>query len=59
MPKSRHRRRRPNLDERFSLPEDTDPAEVARRLMGVPGPVQSHEDTEDPTRDEDETPDAS
>ncbi len=25
----------PNLDERFSLPEDTDPDDVLRRLMGV------------------------
>lgn len=31
-----HRTRRPNLDEKFSLPEDTDPDEVLRRLLKTP-----------------------
>jgi hypothetical protein len=45
------------LDERFSLPSDTDPDEVLRRLLGTPGPVESHEEAEDPAREQDETPD--
>jgi hypothetical protein len=58
---ARHRRRHlhPDPDERFSLPSDTDPEDVLRRLLGTPGPVQSHEDAEDPNRDRDETPDDS
>jgi len=54
MPPRRHRRRRPNLDERFDLPSDTDPSEAVRRLLGVPSPVQSHEEAEDPDRDDQE-----
>lgn len=57
MPRQRHRPRRPDLDERFSLPSDTDPDEVLRRLLGTPGPVESHEEAEDPAREQDETPD--
>jgi len=53
----RHRRIKPNLDERFDLPQDTDPDEVLRRLMGVPGPVESHEEPEGPGQ-EDETGDS-
>jgi hypothetical protein len=56
MPPRRHHRPRFDPDERFSLPSDTDPAEALRRLMGVPGPVESHEEAEDPARDEDESP---
>lgn len=41
---ARHRPRRPDLDERIGLPEDTDPDEVLRRLLATPG------------RDEDENP---
>jgi len=29
------RKPKPDLDERFSLPEDTDPDDVLRQLMGV------------------------
>ena len=62
MPRQRHhRRRRPDLDERFNLPSDLDPDDAIRRLLGVDGhprPVESHEETEDPARDEDETPEA-
>ena len=57
---SRHRRRRPDLDEKFGLPGDTDPDDVLRRLLGVEGhplPVKRHEDQEDPDR-EDETEDS-
>jgi hypothetical protein len=56
MPPHRHRRRRINLDERFDLPSDTDPEDALRRLLGVPGPVESHEDAEDPDRETNETP---
>ena len=54
MPLRRHRRPRFDPDERFNLPEDTDPAEALRRLMGVPGPVESHEDAEDPDKNDQE-----
>jgi hypothetical protein len=47
--KKRHRPRRPDLDEKFSLPEDTDPDEVLRRLIGT-------EDTSDEWVNEDEDP---
>jgi hypothetical protein len=55
--KRRHRHARVNLDEKFDLPTDTDPDDVLRRLLGVPGPVQLHEDQEKPDR-EDETEDS-
>jgi hypothetical protein len=42
------------MDERFNLPEDTDPAAAMRRLLGLPGPVESHEEAEDPDRDDQE-----
>jgi hypothetical protein len=45
------RRRRRNLDENFSLPRDTDPDDVLRRLLGVPGPIESYEEVEDPDRE--------
>jgi len=35
------------MDERFNLPEDTDPDEVLRRLLGVKTPPDS-EDKEEP-----------
>jgi hypothetical protein len=54
-PRQRHRPRRPDLDERFSLPEDTDPDEVLRRILGTPRPVESHEETEDPGREDEAT----
>jgi hypothetical protein len=54
MPSRRHRRPRFDPDERFSLPSDTDPDEVVRRLMGIPGPVESHEDVEDPDKSDQE-----
>ena len=48
----RHRRPRYNPDERFSLPSDSDPDEVLRRLMGVPGPVEGHEEAEEPPQED-------
>jgi len=45
------------MDERTSL-NGQDPDDVLRRLMGIPGPVQSHEDAEDSDRDKDETPES-
>jgi len=36
-----------DMDERFNLPEDTDPDEVLRRLLGVKTPPDS-EDKEEP-----------
>jgi len=58
MPPRRHRRRRPDLDERFNLPSDTDPEDAVRRLLGVDGhprPVQSHEEAEDPDKQDEAT----
>ncbi len=55
MPPRRHRRPRFDPDEKFSLPSDTDPDEVLRRLMGVPGPVESHEEAEDPDKQDEAT----
>ena len=55
MPSRRHRRRRFDPDERFGLPSDTDPDEALRRLMGIPGPVESHEEAEDPDKNDSET----
>ena len=54
-PRHPRRHRRPNLDERFDLPSDTDPEEALRRLMGVPGPVESHEEAEDPDKQDEAT----
>jgi hypothetical protein len=36
-----------DMDERFSLPEDTDPDEVLRRLLGVKTPPADPGDSED------------
>jgi hypothetical protein len=47
------------MDERVSL-HGHDPDDVMRRLLGVEGspqPVESHEETEDPAREQEETPD--
>jgi hypothetical protein len=55
MPSRRHRRPRFDPDEKFSLPSDTDPDEVLRRLMGIPGPVESHEEAEDPDKQDEAT----
>ena len=46
-----HRRTptKPDLDERFSLPEDTDPDEVLRRLLKTPGGAEG--DSEDEVED--------
>jgi len=42
------RPRRPNLDERFSLPEETDPDEVLRRLLEPPEEaIEPDEEPED------------
>ena len=54
MPRPHRRRPRVDMDERFNLPEDTDPAKAIRRLLGVPGPVESHEEAEDPDKDDQE-----
>jgi hypothetical protein len=35
------RQRRPDLNERFSLPEDTDPDEALKRLLGVVEPDEA------------------
>ena len=42
------RKPKPDLDERFGLPEDMDPDDVLRRLLGVEGDGVS----EDPDEDE-------
>jgi hypothetical protein len=46
---ARHRRFKRDMDERFSLPEDTDPDEVLRRLLGVKTPPVDPTDSEDKT----------
>jgi len=43
-PKRRHMPRRPDLDERFSLPEDTDAEEVLRRLVATPQGSEGYAD---------------
>jgi len=58
MPPRRHRRPRFDPDERFNLPDDTDPREAVRRLLGVegnPAPVESHEEAEDPDKQDEAT----
>lgn len=45
----RHRKRsKPDLDERISLSEDTDPDEVLRRLLATPGSVEDESAKEHP-----------
>lgn len=41
------RPRRPNLDEPFSLPDDTDPDEVLRRLLGTDDADEESEEPEE------------
>lgn len=53
MPTRPHRRRpRFDPDERFSLPEDTDPQEALRKLLGLPEPVHHRDENEAEDSDE-------
>lgn len=45
------RPRRPDLDERFSLPEDTDPDDVLRRLLEGDGSDAVSDEPEDESED--------
>ena len=57
MAQSRHRKPRHDMDERISL-HGHDPDDVMRRLMGVDGvprPVESHEEAEDPDKQDEAT----
>ena len=46
------RKPKPDLDERFSLPEDTDPDDVLRRLLGVEN--EGEDVSADPDEDDSE-----
>ena len=52
MPRFRRRRTKYDSDERFSPPEETDPAEVLRRLLSLAGPVESPREAEHPPNDD-------
>ncbi len=57
MARPRHRKPRHDMDERISL-HGHDPDDVMRRLMGVDGtprPVESHEEAEDPDKQDEAT----
>jgi len=55
MPDRPHRkRRRFDPDERFNLPDDTDPMAAMWKLLGLPGPVKSHEEAEDRDKNDQE-----